>query len=202
MNLEQLLDILRSDPKINANITNWRKLPAKEAIYADFPEIINQQLIEVLNQRGINKLYTHQASAINALSSGKNVVIVTPTASGKTLSYNLPIINAILEDFNTRTLYIFPTKALAQDQLAELYETLKVLGKDIKTYTFDGDTPASARQAIRTAGHIVITNPDMLHQGILPNHTKWIKLFENLKYIVIDELHYYRGIMGSHFSNV
>ncbi len=202
MNLEQVLDVLRSDPQLSKNITCWKQLPAKEAEFADFPEGLNAEMIAVLGQRGIRKLFTHQASALRAIFDGKNIVVVTPTASGKTLCYNLPVLNAILENPNARALYLFPTKALSQDQLSELYEMVKALKVDIKTYTFDGDTPASARQAIRTAGHIVISNPDMLHQGILPNHTKWIKLFENLKYIVIDELHYYRGVYGSHFSNV
>lgn len=202
MNLEQILDVLRKDPQIQKNITCWRKIEAKQAQFAEFPAHLTQDLIKILGERGIKKLYTHQAEAIGKINQNKNVVIVTPTASGKTLCYNLPVLNAIVDDPNSRALYVFPTKALAQDQLNELYEISKKLGRNIKTYTFDGDTPASARKAIRTAGHIVITNPDMLHQGILPNHTKWIKLFENLKYIVIDELHYYRGVMGSHFSNV
>ncbi|MBN2013225.1 DEAD/DEAH box helicase [candidate division KSB1 bacterium] len=202
MNLEQVLDILRKDAYIQNNITDWRRLPEKQAEYAPFPPYIDQVLIDVLNKRGIRQLYTHQASAIETLHDGKNVVIVTPTASGKTLCYNLPVVNAMIDDPNSRALYLFPTKALSQDQLAELYEMVKAVGRDIKTYTFDGDTPASARVAIRAAGNIVITNPDMLHQGILPNHTKWIKLFENLKFVVVDELHYYRGVFGSHFSNV
>ena len=202
MNLEQILDVLRKDPQIQKNITQWRKIKAREAVYDDFPTEYRQDLIDILAERSIKKLYTHQATALKQVALGKNVVVVTPTASGKTLCYNIPVLNGILEDYNSRALYIFPTKALAQDQLNELYEISAKLGRNIKTYTFDGDTPASARKAIRTAGHIVITNPDMLHQGILPNHTKWIKLFENLKYIVIDELHYYRGVMGSHFSNV
>ncbi len=202
MNLEQILDVLKKDPQLQKNITQWRKIKAREAVYDDFPSEYREDLIDILAERGIKKLYTHQATALKQIVFGKNVVVVTPTASGKTLCYNIPVLNGILDDYNSRALYIFPTKALAQDQLHELYEISAKLGRNIKTYTFDGDTPASARKAIRTAGHIVITNPDMLHQGILPNHTKWIKLFENLKYIVIDELHYYRGVMGSHFSNV
>ncbi len=132
----------------------------------------------------------------------KNVVIVTPTASGKTLCYNLPVVNTILEKPETKALYIFPTKALSQDQVAELHQLVTDLDADIKTYTFDGDTPRSARAAIRTAGHIVVTNPDMLHTGILPHHTRWIKLFENLRFVVIDEIHHYRGVFGSHLANV
>lgn len=136
------------------------------------------------------------------VQAGRDVAVVTPTASGKTLCYNLPVLDAILKQGDSRALYIFPTKALANDQLDELHGLITAMGADIKTYTYDGDTPTAARTAIRSAGHIVVTNPDMLHSGILPNHTKWNKLFGNLKYIVIDELHTYRGIFGSAFANV
>ncbi|MEE4312396.1 MAG: DEAD/DEAH box helicase [candidate division KSB1 bacterium] len=202
MNLEQALDVLKSDPQIRDNITYWKRLPEKEAEYDAFPTCLDDRLKAVLEQRGIHRLYTHQASAIKALDKGKNIVVVTPTASGKTLCYNLPVINSILNEPDGRALYLFPTKALSQDQMSELHEMVSASGADIKTYTFDGDTPATARKAIRSAGHIVITNPDMLHQGILPNHTKWIKLFENVRYIVVDELHFYRGVFGSHVANV
>ncbi|MDZ7290089.1 MAG: DEAD/DEAH box helicase [candidate division KSB1 bacterium] len=206
MTLPQLLDVLRSDPEFMSNVTYWNILPAKAAQWADFPQWLKPQLLEALRQHGISRLYTHQAEAIDKIGAGKNVVVVTPTASGKTLCYNLPVLNKVLEDAQARALYLFPTKALSQDQVAELYEIVKLLGPqidfDLKTYTFDGDTPQSARQAIRSSGHIVVTNPDMLHQGILPHHTKWIKLFENLRYVVIDELHNYRGVFGSHLANV
>src|SRR3984885_13409618 len=134
--------------------------------------------------------------------AGKNVVVVTPTASGKTLCYNVPVVNAVLENMNTRALYLFPTKALAQDQLAELHDLAKRVDNAFGVYTYDGDTPSDARSAIREKGHIVLTNPDMLHTGILPHHTKWQRLFENLRYIVLDELHTYRGVFGSHLCNV
>jgi ATP-dependent helicase YprA (DUF1998 family) len=133
---------------------------------------------------------------------GKNVVVVTPTASGKTLCYNLPVLNAVLENPDTRALYLFPTKALAQDQLAELQDLGRRLDDRFGVFTYDGDTPSDARKAIRERGHIVLTNPDMLHTGILPHHTKWMRLFENLRYIVLDELHTYRGVFGSHLANV
>ena len=136
------------------------------------------------------------------MHSGKNVVVVTPTASGKTLCYNLPVLNAVLENPDTRALYLFPTKALAQDQLAELHDLAKRLDDRFGVFTYDGDTPSDARKAIRERGHIVLTNPDMLHTGILPHHTKWMRLFENLRYIVLDELHTYRGVFGSHLANV
>ncbi len=140
--------------------------------------------------------------AAEAVHAGKNVVIVTPTASGKTLCYNLPILNAILEDTDTRALYLFPTKALAQDQLAELHDLNQRLDNRFGVFTYDGDTPSDARKAIREKGHLVLTNPDMLHTGILPHHARWTRLFENLRYIVIDELHTYRGVFGSHLCNV
>ncbi len=206
MTLPQLLDILRSDPDFMGNVTCWNVLPPKAGQWTDFPHWLKPELVEALRQHGINRLYTHQAEAIAKIGAGKNVVAVTPTASGKTLCYNLPVLNTVIENPQTRALYLFPTKALSQDQVAELYEIVKLLGSridfDIKTYTFDGDTPQQARQAIRSSGHIVVTNPDMLHQGILPHHTKWIKLFENLRYVVIDELHNYRGVFGSHLANV
>ena len=129
-------------------------------------------------------------------------MVVTPTASGKTLCYNLPVVSAILKNNDARALYLFPTKALSADQVSGLYDMIEALGVDIKTYTYDGDTQAAARKAIREAGHIVVTNPDMLHANILPHHTRWVKLFENLEYIVIDELHTYRGVFGSHLANV
>src|SRR6185503_13124531 len=132
----------------------------------------------------------------------KDFVVVTPTASGKTLCYNLPVLKAILEDPSSRALYLFPTKALSQDQLAELDEVIAGTGASIKAHTFDGDTPDDARRAIRASGQIVVTNPDMLHQGVLPHHAKWAKLFGNLKYVVVDELHTYRGVFGSHLANV
>ncbi len=202
MNLAQIIEQLRNDDELNSNVTEWRHLSSQPARYGETPQWLDERLIKILHERGIYQLYTHQTSAIETIHRGKNVVVVTPTASGKTLCYNLPVLNSILENEATRAIYIFPTKALAQDQLAELYEWVNALGIDIKTYTYDGDTPPNARKAIRSAGHIVITNPDMLHIGILPHHTKWVKLFENLKYIVLDEIHYYRGVFGSHLANV
>ena len=202
MTLDQILDVIRNDPEILANITHWQKIPEQPAQFAEFPKTIHPDLVKKFQQRGIKKLYSHQASAIEAVLQKKNVVVVTPTASGKTLCYNVPVLNTLIENPEARSLYLFPTKALSQDQLNELYDISKELDRNIKTYTFDGDTPASARKAIRTAGHIVITNPDMLHQGIMPHHTKWIKLFENLQYVVIDEVHHYRGVFGSHLANI
>jgi DEAD/DEAH box helicase domain-containing protein len=231
-------------------LTAVRRFPARVAEFAEWPEWVRAELRAAYASKGIARPYSHQAAAAEAVHARKNVVIVTPTASGKTLCYNLPVINAILENEDTRALYLFPTKALAQDQLAELYDVNQRLesgagelshqtedGPDrigaatntgemqrsadrplqkenlgetrhskgtrrFAVFTYDGDTPSDARKAIREKGHMVLTNPDMLHTGILPHHTKWTRLFENLKYIVIDELHSYRGVFGSHLCNV
>ena len=198
MTLEQILDKLQNDRKFARNVTEQREIEQCAARYGGFPADINPKLTAVLAKRGIHDLYTHQRQAFDAVTDGRNVVVVTPTASGKTLCYNLPVLQTILADKKARALYLFPTKALAQDQLNELNVLITYLDAGIGTYTFDGDTPTSARKAIRKAGHIVVTNPDMLHAGILPHHTLWIKLFENLKFVIIDEIHQYRGIFGSH----
>lgn len=202
MNLGQVLEQIKNNRRIADNITFWAQIPARAAVYEEFNEWIDPRLKEALRKKGIYRLYSHQAKAIQEVHEGKNVVVVTPTASGKTMCYNIPVIDTIIKDKDARALFIFPTKALAQDQLAELHELIKEAGVEIKTYTYDGDTPQSARKAIRQAGHIVVTNPDMLHSGMLPHHTKWTRLFENLKYVVIDEIHHYRGVFGSHLANV
>ena len=202
MNVDQLADKLRRDNLFMENVVRWEVMPARPAQYAPFPQGLDARLIPVLQKRGIHQLYTHQAHAVDEVLSGRDVVVVTPTASGKTMCYNLPVLSAILNNEDARALYLFPTKALSADQVSELYELIEEMGVDIKTYTYDGDTPGAARRAVRQAGHIVVTNPDMLHSGILPHHTKWVKLFENLKYIVIDEIHTYRGVFGSNLANV
>ncbi len=184
------------------SITAIKHIPAQEGSFREYPEEVHPILRDALRGKGFEKLYSHQRSAWDALQEKRNVVVVTPTASGKTLCYNLPVLDAILKEPSTRALYIFPTKALSQDQRAELDETNALIPEEIRVFTYDGDTPQDARKSIRARGHIVLTNPDMLHSGILPHHTKWIKLFENLKYVVIDELHNYRGIFGSHLANV
>lgn len=201
MNLEQLLDQMKLQIPPD-RIAAWHVQPARPPRYAEFPSTLSPELGAALTQRGIKQLYTHQRAAWDAATAGQDFVVVTPTASGKTLCYNLPVLDAILKDQSARALYLFPTKALAQDQLAEVHELVTILGADIKTFTYDGDTPGAARRAIRTAGHIVVTNPDMLHTGILPHHTKWVKLFESIKYVVVDEMHQYRGVFGSHLANL
>ena len=245
--VSQVLDTFASRDSNGDVLTAVRHYPAREAQWAEFPEWIHPELRAAYSAKGIRRLYTHQVAAAEAVHAGKNVVIVTPTASGKTLCYNLPILNAILGDSDTRALYLFPTKALAQDQLAELYDLNQRLdaclderseknrskdrplhtqelqtqerpasptvsgqalgralhgGSRFGVFTYDGDTPSDARKSIREKSHIVLTNPDMLHTGILPHHTRWTRLFENLRYIVVDELHDYRGVFGSHLCNV
>lgn len=202
MNLEQVLDYIKTSERIMQNVTRWEIIPPKPGEYEDFPAYLDKKLVSVLNKKGIYRLYSHQRQALDEVAAGHNVVVVTPTASGKTLCYNLPVLNELLRDKNARAIYLFPTKALSQDQVSELMGMVDAMGEDIKTFTYDGDTPTSARVAIRKDGHIVVTNPDMLHTGILPHHTKWMKLFSNLKFVVIDEVHTYRGVFGSHTANV
>jgi DEAD/DEAH box helicase domain-containing protein len=175
--------------------------PAREGRFAPLPGDMPTALAQALQSRGIEQLYDHQAQAWNATAAGKHVVIATPTASGKSLCYTLPVISAAIRQ-RAKALFLFPTKALAQDQVAELLELNQAGGLGVKAFTFDGDTPGDARQAIRLHGDIVVSNPDMLHQAILPHHTKWAQFFENLRYVVIDEVHTYRGVFGSHVANV
>ncbi|RAS89605.1 ATP-dependent helicase [Priestia endophytica] len=196
--LNYIINQLRDDE----NVTYWREMQPKEAKTSPIPQDIDIRIQMALRKRGIEKLYTHQSTAFREVRNNRDIVAVTPTASGKTLCYNLPVLQSIVEDNQSRALYIFPTKALAQDQKSELNEIIDEMGINIKSYTYDGDTSPQIRQTVRKAGHIVITNPDMLHSSILPHHTKWVSLFENLKYIVIDELHTYKGVFGSHVANV
>ena len=196
------LELLKEIGVKNDSLTAIKHLPAQEGRYREYPEDIHPSLVEALKEKGFSRLYAHQSLSYEILREGRNIVVVTPTASGKTLCYNLPVLDTILKNPSARAIYLFPTKALAQDQRAELDETIKRLHGEIRIFTYDGDTPQDARKAIRARGHIILTNPDMLHTGILPHHTKWIKLFENLEYVVIDELHNYRGIFGSHLANI
>jgi DEAD/DEAH box helicase domain-containing protein len=198
----QVLDTFAARDHNGEVLTAVRHYPARAAQWAEFPEWLHEDVRAAYNGKGIRQLYAHQAAAAEAVHGGKNVVIVTPTASGKTLCYNLPVLDSILKHTDTRALYLFPTKALAQDQLAELYDLNQRLDNRFGVFTYDGDTPSDARKAIREKSHVVLTNPDMLHTGILPHHTRWTRLFENLRYIVIDELHTYRGVFGSHLCNV
>ncbi|MDA0351689.1 MAG: DEAD/DEAH box helicase [Chloroflexi bacterium] len=202
MSLADAIQELRTDPSLAPNVVEWRVLAAEPPRYEQWPANLDTRVIEALARRGIQRPYTHQARAIELALEGRDTVVVTPTASGKTLCYNVPVLESILRDPDARALYLFPTKALAQDQLNELHELITEAEIDVKTFTYDGDTAPAERRRVRTAGHVVLTNPDMLHTSILPHHTKWVRLFENLRYIVIDELHTYRGVFGSHVGNV
>ena len=201
-NLQQLLDELRLNKQWQEQIVHWHEMPAVEAKSKPFPDSLDVRIQQAMQRRGIGSLYSHQAEAFRYTRKKENVVAVTPTASGKTLCYNLPVLQEILENAENRALYLFPTKALAQDQKSELNEMIDEMGIPVKCFTYDGDTAPNIRQAVRKAGHVVVTNPDMLHSAILPHHTKWVAFFENLKYVVIDELHTYRGVFGSHVGNV
>jgi DEAD/DEAH box helicase domain-containing protein len=196
---EVLANRLRAD--YAARITGELVVPARAGQYAPLPSDLDPRLATALRGRGIERLYTHQAAAWEAVQAGRHTVIVTPTASGKTLCFNLPVLQGALRD-QSKALYMFPTKALAQDQVAELTALNEAGSLGVRAFTFDGDTPGDARKAVRTRGDIVVTNPDMLHQGILPHHTKWAQFFETLRFVVIDEMHSYRGVFGSHVANV
>jgi DEAD/DEAH box helicase domain-containing protein len=196
--LESLLD----EPSLARGVIHHEVIPAHEAEYGDFPDWLDPRIVAGLTARGIERPYVHQAAAVEATRAGRDIVVVTPTASGKTLCYSIPILQAIAEDPAARALLLFPTKALGQDQVTEFGELSRAAGLHISSSTYDGDTPAPIRSAIRSAGQVVATNPDMLHSAILPHHTKWFQLFEQLRYIVIDELHTYRGVFGGHVANV
>ncbi|MCB9768241.1 MAG: DEAD/DEAH box helicase [Candidatus Omnitrophica bacterium] len=200
--LEKVLKHFRPGGKWSSQVAHWQTIPPKAARFGEWPSNLHPEIVAAIKERGIDQLYSHQTEAVRISLEGKNVVVVTPTASGKTYCYNLPVLQRICDNPEARALYLFPTKALSQDQMLELHDLSEKLDRDIKVFTFDGDTPPNARKAIRNSGHIVVTNPDMLHTGILPHHTNWIKLFENLETIVIDEVHQYRGIFGSHLANV
>ncbi len=193
--------IARLEGSYGARISGRLTMPARPARYAGMPADLDPRLAAALAGRGIARLYSHQREAWDQLRAGRHTVVVTPTASGKTLCYNLPVLQSVLEE-KAKALYLFPTKALSQDQVAEIIELNRAADLGVRAYTFDGDTPGDARKAVRTRGDIVVSNPDMLHQGILPHHTKWAQFFESLRYVVIDEMHTYRGVFGSHMANV
>ena len=250
MSVETALQALRLEPRFMRNIARWEIVPARAAQYAPFPPDLDPRLIAALAARGVTAPYTHQAEAIAAALLGQHIAIVTPAASGKTLCYNLPVLNRLLADPDGRALYLFPTKALAQDQLAELRGFIELLSQGtgvgvpeygssgvggygsersapshphnpttrrphspptrphshtsapIHAATYDGDTPSAQRAKARDAARIILSNPDMLHTGILPQHPRWAAFFANLRVIVIDEMHVYRGVFGSHVANV
>jgi DEAD/DEAH box helicase domain-containing protein len=201
MPIQNCLTRLRRLQK-RGEITAWIQLPAREGHFAEFPDFLDPVLAGALQRRRIRRLYSHQEAACRLVHEGKNIVVVTPTASGETICYNLPVLSALRANPELRAIYLFPTKALAQDQMAELQEFIASAGLDIGVHTYDGDTPADMRRRIREQAQIILTNPDMLHTAILPHHTKWAQVFRNLRYLVVDELHTYRGIFGSHVANV
>ncbi len=197
--VRRLTERLRT--RYRARVTGELIVPASAGRYAELPAELDPRLRQAFRARGIARLYSHQREAWDAIADGCHTVVVTPTASGKTVCYNLPVLQSALQA-QTKALYLFPTKALSQDQVAEIMELNQAGTLGVRAYTFDGDTPGDARKAVRTRGDIVVSNPDMLHQGILPHHTKWAQFFESLRYVVIDEMHTYRGVFGSHVANV
>jgi len=200
--VERVLAQILAEPSLAGGVVHRSTIPAKPADFLPMPEWLDPRIVAGLGSRGITSLYRHQAEAVEAVRAGEDVVVVTPTASGKSLCYLVPTLQALADDPTARALYLFPTKALGQDQVAELSALSRAAGLEINASTYDGDTPNPIRSAIRSAGQVVVTNPDMLHAAILPHHTKWFQLFEQLRVIVIDELHTYRGLFGSHVANV
>ena len=200
--LPAVLDHLRSHRDFMSNVVAWERFPARRARTAPVTHALQPALRHALQVRGLADFYLHQATAIDAALGGENVVVATATASGKTLCYNVPVLNAMLQRPRARALYLFPTKALAHDQEAELAGLLEDGGLPVTVTTYDGDTPRHKRRLARQETQIVITNPDMLHAGILPFHTRWRDLFSALEYVVVDEIHAYRGVFGSHVANV
>jgi DEAD/DEAH box helicase domain-containing protein len=204
MDIDQVIKNWEADPEIATNLACWVRTPPKAADFANFPFDLEPILVQNLRAQGIEALFSHQAKAFELLKQGENLVIATGTASGKTLCYNLPVLDTLLKDSLGTALYLFPTKALAQDQVKHIQA---LIGRNersnaIRVGIYDGDTPVNQRSDIRKNANILITNPDMLHQGILPHHTNWKRFLSGLRYVVIDEMHTYRGVFGSHIANV
>lgn len=202
----------QQNPENAGQITAFQKTPPSEGILYPIPAHLHPDLVALLNELGINQIYSHQKESFESIQEGRNIVVSTGTASGKTLCYNLPVLNSILQDGKTRALYIFPTKALGHDQYKNLENMVNKLtssgestidqSSPIHIGIYDGDTPASLRAGIREKCHVLLTNPDMLHLAILPHHTIWVNFFRYLRYVVIDEMHLYRGVFGSNVTNV
>jgi DEAD/DEAH box helicase domain-containing protein len=200
--VERAIEALRQDAGFMSCVAHWQEVPERAGRYAEIPAEVDPRIRRALLARGIERLFSHQRTAFEEARAGHHIVVVTPTASGKTLAYNLPVLQTLLEEPEAKAMYLFPTKALSQDQQSELNEVLLGGELPVKIFTYDGDTPQSIRISVREEGRVVITNPDMLHTGVLPNHPKWIKFFQGLRYVVIDEIHTYRGVFGSHMTNV
>ncbi len=201
MSLDSLINLWRTDPKTAPNFPIWQTRPARPAQTRPLPDDMPAALRETLSRRGISMLYSHQLDAWVAARAGRNIVLATGTASGKTLAYNLPVMASLLVEPSARALYLFPTKALSQDQLSVL-EAFKSPAVNVPAAIYDGDTPQGQRSLIRKSARIILSNPDMLHTGILPHHTNWADFFRGLRFVVIDEMHSYRGVFGSHIANV
>jgi DEAD/DEAH box helicase domain-containing protein len=200
--IEQALDALRKLRRDSLSNINVVKINRFDGDFREYPKNLAEDVTKLYKEKGIDQLFSHQAEAIHQILENNHVVVSTPTASGKTLIYNSVTLDALIRDPSSRSLYLFPTKALSRDQLSELFDLNRLMGDKLGLFTYDGDTPQNTRKAIRKKAQIVLTNPYMLHSGILPHHTKWVNLFENLKYVIIDELHYYTGIFGSHMGNI
>ena len=202
MNVQEFLKYITSDPDYHGQIVHHQTYPARPAEFGQVNPTLPEALGRVLLNLGVKGLYTHQAAAIDLVRQGKNIVVVTATASGKTLCYNLPVLETYLKDLQSTALYLYPTKALAQDQLKGLVRLSGNLEPEPLAGTYDGDTSDTARKRLRDRGQMILTNPDMLHQGILPRHAAWGRFFGNLRYVIIDEVHTYRGVFGSNVANV
>jgi DEAD/DEAH box helicase domain-containing protein len=200
--VDAVLNLWRNQPKIQRNLVLDHELPAVLGRFADIPDDLSPKVREALRRRGITQLFTHQADALRQAKAGRDLVIATPTASGKSLCYNLPVLDLLAREPTARALYLFPTKALSRDQETALRAFMGEAGLDLGAITYDGDTPGDARRAAREKCAVLLTNPDMLHCGILPHHAAWSRFFANLRYVIIDELHSYRGVLGSHLANV
>ncbi|MDP6438114.1 MAG: DEAD/DEAH box helicase, partial [Candidatus Brocadiia bacterium] len=203
MDAATFLNRIRNLGFVRSQVTHVKVLPERAPVYGELAGGVKPEVRAALDEQGITRLYCHQADAIGKVREGRNVVIVTGTASGKTLCYNIPVAERLIDDPMATVLFIYPTKALAQDQL-------RAIGKfqapepsaAFLAGTYDGDTPQNLRRKLRDAGNVILTNPDMLHQGILPQHARWNRFFTHLTYIVVDEVHAYRGVFGSHLANV
>ena len=201
--VEHILERWKADQSVSSCFVRIQSIPARPAHHMPMPPEMAPSLAAALKAQGITALYSHQAEAWKIVRSGQNLVVVTGTASGKTFCYNLPVLDTAIRQPGARALYLFPTKALAQDQLKSLQQWTSALkSEDIQVGIYDGDTPATRRQYIRTQTRLLLTNPDMLHTGMLPHHTIWADFWKNLRYIVLDELHIYRGVFGSHVANL
>lgn len=200
--LETVLECWRDSDRMQGWLASTHHLAPRPATTESIPDWTHPALRQALRNRGVGELYCHQRKAVDAAHARHHVVVATPTASGKSLCFHLPVLQALLNDPGHSALFLYPTKALSRDQEHSLQELLQDAGLPLPLSVYDGDTPGDARRAARDRSRIILTNPDMLHSGILPNHARWASLFQGLRYVVLDELHTYRGIFGSHMAHV